>query len=154
MKIGAKLTGHAELKQTLNRLPSAVTEPHQRTALMKGAELIRSEASALAPRGKGEHIADNIVIDALTVSELDKNVEVPPGTEAVVQVGPKRGFFYGYFLEYGTSKMGAQPFMRPAVDTKSRPALAVALSHLWESILAVSGGRAPSAPGGFGGRNL
>jgi HK97 gp10 family phage protein len=31
-----------------------------------------------------------------------------------VEVGPTAPFFYGKFLEYGTSKMTARPFMGPA----------------------------------------
>jgi HK97 gp10 family phage protein len=31
-----------------------------------------------------------------------------------VEVGPKAPFFYGKFLEYGTSKMTARPFLGPA----------------------------------------
>lgn len=137
MKISATLQGFEELKRTMNRLPTAVTEPIQRAALIKGAEVIRAEAAALAPRGSGaEHLADHIVIDALTVSELDKNVEVDPGTEAVVQVGPAKGFFYGYFLEYGTVKMRAQAFMRIAVDSKSGQAMQIALTRMWAAIVA------------------
>ena len=151
MKIGARLDGGAELQKRLLTLPSAVTAQHQRTALMAGAEVIRAEAAALAPRGPGaEHIADHIVIDPLTDAELDRADEFV-GDNAAVLVGPERKFFYGYFLEYGTSKMPAQPFMRPAVDSKARPALSVALSRLWESILAVAGGRTPSAGSRGGG---
>lgn len=151
MRIGATLEGGAALRQTLEKLPAAVTADHQRKALSKGAELIRSEAAALAPRGQGEHIAEHIIVDPLTDAELDRAEEVV-GAHAAVLVGPERRFFYGYFLEYGTSKMPAQPFMRPAFDTKVRPALTVALSHLWNSILAMAG--RSQQHGSIGGRNL
>lgn len=151
MNIGARLDGGMEMTKRLQALPSATTAAHQRTALVEGAELIRAEASDLAPRGHGEHIADHIVIDPLTDTELDRSTDFV-SEQAAVLIGPERRFFYGYFLEFGTSKMSARPFMRPAVDTKARPALAVALSRLWELILAVSGGRATGTIGT--GRNL
>lgn len=155
MIVGAKVNGGADMSKRLLSLPSAVTAPHQRTALMRGAELVRAEAEIHAPRGPhgGEHLADHIVIDAVTDAELDRSVDFV-GAHAVVMVGPDRKRFWGYFLEYGTVKMRAQPFMRPAVEIKGQPALTVALSHLWELILAVTGGRTAGSVGQQGGRNL
>ncbi len=54
--------------------------------------------------------------------EIDYEV-VPEGNDVVGRVGVKRGplaanqgpGFYGYFLELGTSRMPASPFLRPAV---------------------------------------
>ena len=37
----------------------------------------------------------------------------------------KKSAFYGKFLEFGTSKMPAQPFMRPAAENNAREAVAV-----------------------------
>lgn len=148
MKVGVKLQGGAELRRTLESLPHAVTGPHQRQALKAGAEVIRAEAEALAPRGHGEHIADHIVIDALTDAELDRGDL--QGAHAAVLIGPEKRFFYGYFLEFGTAKMGPQAFMRPAFDTKVRPAMTVAMSKLWQSILAVTKGNVSTV----GSRNL
>lgn len=33
-----------------------------------------------------------------------------------IDVGPSRGAFYLAFLEYGTSKIAARPFLRPAIE--------------------------------------
>lgn len=150
MNLGMKFDGGAEMRKRLLSLPSAVTVPHQRAGLTVGAELIRSEAAALAPRGPGghEHLADHIVIDTLTDAELDRGDLV--GAHAAVLVGPEKRFFWGYWNEFGTVKMAAQPFLRPAFDVKVRPALTVALSHLWQSILAVTKGSTSTV----GSRNL
>ena len=40
----------------------------------------------------------------------------PRSAEHLVYVGA----FYSYFVEYGTRKMAAQPFVRPAADSKQR----------------------------------
>jgi HK97 gp10 family phage protein len=39
------------------------------------------------------------------------------------KVGPGRGGFYGYFLEYGTNKMSKRPFVRPAFDSAQEEAI-------------------------------
>jgi HK97 gp10 family phage protein len=75
-------------------------------ALYAGAKIIQENASQRAPRSSEvkEHLAENIVISEPKQDENGKYVEV----------GPKAPFFYGKFLEYGTSKMTPRPFMGPA----------------------------------------
>lgn len=47
--------------------------------------------------------------------DIDYRVEAH-GNEVTGYVGVKKGkAFYGYFVELGTSKMAARPFLRPAV---------------------------------------
>ncbi|MNP81582.1 hypothetical protein D3C76_1799800 [compost metagenome] len=54
-------------------------------------------------------MADNIIVS---------NVRSDGGQKFIL-VGPQRGdnnkFFYGKFVEFGTSKMAARPFMGPAM---------------------------------------
>jgi len=52
-------------------------------------------------------------------------------TEAAIAVGPRQDFFYGIFLEYGTVKMSALPFMRPAFDSTRDEALTILKDELW-----------------------
>jgi len=132
MKVSARLDGGAALRQMLHDLPSAVGWQQQRLALKDGAEPIRAEAATLCPRddAAGAHMADHIVIHALTEAQTDRDAEVT-GNEAVVRIGPMKGFFYGYFLEYGTSHQGARPFMRPAFDNNLRQSLQVTGNRLW-----------------------
>jgi HK97 gp10 family phage protein len=40
-----------------------------------------------------------------------------------IQVGPSKYGFYGRFLEFGTSKISARPWMRPAFDASVRDAI-------------------------------
>jgi|SRR6185312_14966042 len=46
-------------------------------------------------------------------------VEIPEHNAALIPVGA----VYGIFVEYGTHKMGAQPFMTPAVEQARQPFL-------------------------------
>ncbi len=80
--------------------------PTENEALYAGAKIVKDNASQRAPRSSDskEHLADNIVISEPKQDEGSKYVEV----------GPKAPFFYGKFLEYGTSKMAARPFLGPA----------------------------------------
>lgn len=79
-------------------------------ALKAGGAVVQKRASELAPRSRKakRHMADNIKISGVKTKEGIKYVEV----------GPTRGdhseFFYAKFLEFGTSKMTARPFMGPA----------------------------------------
>jgi HK97 gp10 family phage protein len=84
---------------------------------MAAARVIRDEARAIAPRSAETpphgHLADHI------------GMEVVQRTAAgcVVHIGPDERHFHGRFVENGTSKMAAQPFLRPALDNKEREAL-------------------------------
>lgn len=97
-------------------------------ALKKGAAVLQKSASQKAPRSAeprepkpptqewrtGEHLADNIVVTRVKKKGDVKFVEVGPTP------GDNSPFFYGKFLEYGTSKMPAQPFMGPAEAESKR----------------------------------
>lgn len=92
-------------------------------ALRTGAEIVQAEAASKAPRSdlNKPHLADNIVISKVKTGEGGKYVEV----------GPTKGdhslFFYGKFLEWGTSKMPARPFMFPAlIQARDRAIAAMA----------------------------
>jgi HK97 gp10 family phage protein len=64
--------------------------------------VVQQAASERAPRDTGK-LAENIVI-----SDIKEG-----GT---VDIGPDRDRFYGLFLEFGTSKMSARPFLQPAFE--------------------------------------
>lgn len=93
------------------------TGPLVEAGSMAAARVIRDEARAIAPRSAGNpahgHLADHIEMDAVETS--------PSG--CVVHIGPDERHFYGRFLERGTRKMAAQPFLRPALDNTEREAL-------------------------------
>lgn len=130
----------SNLSARLNALPRAMNTRVKREALTAGAELIRAEAAALAPRDEqadAPHLADNIVIAPVPKRRVGEQ-------ETAVEVGPSGGsggndFFYGYLQEFGTAKAPAQSFMRPAFDTKAAPALQVILGRLWRAVATFSG---------------
>jgi HK97 gp10 family phage protein len=98
--MGIRLDGMQELLRQLEQVGSEA-ERIKKDALLAGAEIIQQAASERAPRDTGK-LAENIVIS-----------DVKDGT---VDIGPDRDRFYGLFLEFGTSKMAARPFLQPAFE--------------------------------------
>jgi HK97 gp10 family phage protein len=126
--------GLAEIEKTLRALTEEVAYKATRHGALAGAEVFRKEASRKASRGddqpitagkdKGkprthlfESIIKRVVKDAKNI--LDSFVS---GSIHIKIRWSKRAY-WGLFNEFGTSKMAAQPFMRPAFDTKRREAL-------------------------------
>jgi HK97 gp10 family phage protein len=85
-------------------------------AIAKTALDIEADAKALAPVDTG-YLKGSISSDIGTLS---------------AEIGPTAS--YGHFLEYGTSKMAAQPFMGPAFERRV-PGLEKALGQIGSKIL-------------------
>lgn len=86
-----------------------------RAALFQGAKIIREEAKRLAPRKTGKLVANVVMV-------RDRNPK-QSGANERYQVGVRGKAFYGKFHEFGTVKMAAKPFLRPAFETKKQEAL-------------------------------
>jgi HK97 gp10 family phage protein len=99
--MGIQLEGMTELVRQLERL-GAKAEQVKKDALQAGAEIIQKAASEKAPKDTGK-LAKNIVI-----SDINE--------DGTVDIGPDPDRFYGRFLEFGTSKMAARPFLQPAFE--------------------------------------
>lgn len=118
-----RVEGLAELKRALHDLPLKVAQKHLLEATRAGAEIIRERAGELAPREPGApDLAENIGISRVR-SDDDHAV--------TLAIGPTRGFFYGFFQEFGTRHHSAQPFMRPAFDTMQAAAMEAVRRVLW-----------------------
>ncbi|ESU71107.1 hypothetical protein T260_15115 [Geobacillus thermopakistaniensis] len=99
--MGFQINGMQELLRQLERM-GAEADRVKEEALLAGAEIIQQAASERAPRDTGK-LAENIVI-----SDVKE--------DGTVDIGPDRDRFYGLFLEFGTSKMAARPFLQPAFE--------------------------------------
>lgn len=127
MQTGLTLIGGPELARTLLSLSPRLSTQLMNAALREGAEPMRSRAAELAPREPGApDLADNIVVSP--VRQTAKN-----GTG--VAMGPSKGFFYGFFQEFGTARHGAQPFMRPAFDGTQRQVVGIVGASLWAALI-------------------
>ena len=107
------VTGAENVKRLLRELGSALSKPVLQKNLREAAQPIADEARNLVPKKTGE----------LTKSITVENAPTDDNTQdAAVLVGIKTGKGFAgwraHFIEFGTSKMAARPFMRPAYDTK------------------------------------
>jgi HK97 gp10 family phage protein len=89
------------------------TEEVLRPALLKTGGPLRDEIARTAPRSRdNKHMADSFVVKA--------SAEEREFGRTTVLVGPSaaRGSvgFVAPFVEFGTSRMAARPFIRPAFD--------------------------------------
>jgi HK97 gp10 family phage protein len=96
-----QLHGMEQLLRQLEQVGSEA-ERVKKDALLAGAEVVQQAASERAPRDTGK-LAENIVI-----SDIKE--------DGTVDIGPDRDRFYGLFVELGTTKMSAKPFLGPAFE--------------------------------------
>jgi HK97 gp10 family phage protein len=132
------ITGLREFKDKLQQLPKTLRRRVLRNALAAGARVVRDEAKRQAPVLASENrntpyrkvgtVRKAISVRTSKRDRLEGNVGV------FVNVRPAKGAargaknpddpFYWRFLEFGTSKMAARPFLGPAAQ-KLREALSV-----------------------------
>jgi len=100
-----KITGMNEIKNRLKTLGEK-GEQVANKALKVGAEILKSEiekeirTKKLISDYDKKHLVDYIIISKIVDGEIE--------------VGPAHSFFYALFLEFGTVRQKATPFMEPA----------------------------------------
>ena len=131
-----ELEGAKELERVLKRLPLNVQKKHLRRAVRQGAALVRNEARAAAPkrsgklrknirskgrRGKRFYVAASVFVNVAERTPQKREISgrfMSSGGDADAE-DPKDAFYWR-FLEFGTKRMSAQPFIRPAADRMFR----------------------------------
>jgi HK97 gp10 family phage protein len=127
-----RIEGLRELLETLKSLPKEIGSKGGgpiRVALLRAAKLMQEEAQARAPQDTGR-LRRNIIAFS------DRNPRASGVTEQygiTFRRGKRRGqkwasyltkgggendAYYGRFVEFGTSRQPAKPFLRPAFETK------------------------------------
>ena len=106
MSIGFRIEGLDELEKQFDRLADTSKKKVMMKALNAGVAPIKKEAKKNAPVNKG-------VLKSQIRSKQMKYTEKP-----AVGIYVSGKAFYWYFIENGTSKMAAAPFLRPAADSK------------------------------------
>lgn len=110
--VKTEIEGAKEMDKLLKLLPEKMAASILDASVRTGAVIIRDDAKARAPRRSGDG-ADSIRIQKVgskkTITEF--------------RVGPDEKHWYMMFQEFGTSNHSAQPFLRPAFDTRASDAL-------------------------------
>ena len=140
MKTSIKVEGLNELRQAMRRLPIELQDKALRPAVAAGAKVIATEAAALAPELKTER-PDRVrgllrrMIRATGARQRGSeaaafvSIKMPSGkvaTRMAAKLGKSMKAlspFYWRFLEFGTSRIPAQSFIRKAFDTKKEAAV-------------------------------
>ncbi|MBB4126222.1 HK97 gp10 family phage protein [Xanthomonas translucens] len=118
-----QVLGLAELEQALMQLAEPAVRRALRKGMRRGAIVIRNDARARVRVARGR------LRRAIRARERSEEqgwvrfaVEVP------------KSAFYGKFGEYGTSKMAAWPFLRPAAESKTEEAVVAMRDAIAEAV--------------------
>lgn len=144
-----KLNGFKELAAALKELGPRVARNALRSAVSNGAALIRDEAKAKAPQSSagdksaGQSPSGTLKRAIAIKRDRDQKdifnakysvfVRSNANTKSVKAYG-RTDAFYARFLEFGTSKMSARPFLRPAFDQRKADAITAIGARLDEKI--------------------
>lgn len=142
-----EVKGLKELNEALKQLPERVARNALRGATSAGASVLRKEAASRAPVytgpiAKGHPPAGTLkrAIYQKQIRELSSllkqtfYVGVRTGKKARDRRGRSLDAYYWWWVEFGTAKMAARPFMRPAFEAKKRAAVERIKQYLAERI--------------------
>jgi HK97 gp10 family phage protein len=125
-----KVEGLRELERALAELPKATAKNTLKRTLKLAAQPIADEAQRLAPRDTGG-LAEGIMV---TAKKPKKHKPKSGRAFAEIYIGPKAKSRNAVPQEFGTSTSAAQPFMRPAWDSKKMEALEIIRDELGNQI--------------------
>lgn len=120
--MSVQIEGWEELKAKLRGLGDTIDSKELiQDALMEGAEIVQEAISSGAPYRTGQLSGDI-------------NISKESDPKYSVRIGPGKAGFYGRFNEFGTSKMAAQPFVRPAFDATRSKAQDAVGKAIWAKV--------------------
>ena len=145
-----QVQGLDQLAKALRELPQRVARNGLRAAVYAGAKVIRDEAKLQAPVATGDLGADQPPRGTLKRSVIMKQIPELSGARkqtffVTVRHGKKyrkqgkkgnlsQDAWYWRFVEFGTIKMSARPFLRPAFDMKKHEAVTAIKTRLAQRI--------------------
>ena len=149
--IEVKITGLDELQRVLEEMPKDVARRALRGGLKAGSEIVRQRMVENAPKASGflsEHfnvkvrIRSNELVGTAHIGPAGKTYYPGKGAkEKGVRTGkhPNKGGLtpvasVARFLEFGTSRMSAKPFLRPAFESTKDSVLSTIINSLRDAI--------------------
>lgn len=142
-----EVKGLRELNAALAELPERIAKNVLRGSVAAGAAVIRKEAVKRAPIYTGPvaqgHPPPGTLKRAIYQTQVRElsgllkqtfKVAVRRGKGAATKSGKSLDAYYARFVEYGTVKMTARPFMRPAFDSQKLNAIEAMKQYLAKRI--------------------
>jgi HK97 gp10 family phage protein len=137
------ITGLSDLEKKLEQFTDRIAKNILGSAIRAGAVVIQKEAKQICPESAEAHllksgkgrlgtwIAPGTLKKGIRVRMAPrKSRDVPITYWVYVQ----RNLYYWKFVEFGTEKMAAHPFMRPGFDTKKMDAVEAIRDYLAQRI--------------------
>jgi HK97 gp10 family phage protein len=137
MDFSFKTPNLAAFEQRLLEMGTKTARAAGRKAMRQGANVILRESRRLVKAG---HPAFPEKITGLMARSLYTHDRGIIGDNIIFSVDLKKLAFYGRFVEFGTSRSRAYPFMRPAAEGKAREAVQVIADTL-QGVIELSWGR-------------
>lgn len=130
-------SGLNELSRDLELLSKAESRQVLRKSVRAGADVIKEEIDNTAPELTGK-LKKNIVVifgkgaSGSVVAGIHIRGRNPKtgNSDNTMKTDSPNNAFYWRFLEEGTSKMSAHPFIRPAFDSKQDEAASAAFDEM------------------------
>ena len=144
-----RITGFDELERKLESMPQRAAAQALKTGLASGAEIWREEMKLRVRRGwhhwrvgrRGTRhsegaapVAKAPVFGFLAEHEAMRVTIQSDDIAGVAKVGPAKAGFWARFLEYGTRRMPAYPFIRPTFESKQAAAIDAFRNALREAL--------------------
>jgi HK97 gp10 family phage protein len=128
------VSGLKELQAAMKELPANIARNVLRGAVNAGATVIREEAKARAPKFEGKVAKGQPIREKSSAVLQTFYVGVRQGRSAKKTKKGSIDAWYARFVEFGTSKMAARPFMRPAFEAKKEAAVQAIKNYLEKRI--------------------
>ena len=120
VKIESFLSG--DMEQGLDKLADSVGESVLRSAGYAGAKIFMDEAKILAPVGTGT-LRNNIIVKRAEEKSEGAEKQTYVVTVRAGKFNTEGDAFYWRFVEFGTARSAARPFMRPAFESMKNAAI-------------------------------
>ncbi|WP_447871161.1 HK97-gp10 family putative phage morphogenesis protein [Serratia fonticola] len=134
-------SGLLDISKDLELLSKAENRNVLRQATRAGANVLRDEVKARAPKKTGK-LARNVVAVNMRAKDggavagvhiRGRNPRTGNSDNSMKASNPKNAFYWR-FIELGTSKMAAVPFIRPSYDAKESEAAEAVFAKANEAI--------------------
>lgn len=132
-----RVDGLRELGERMRKLSADMAGKVARQATAAGAKIVRDQVRVNAPKDTG-NLAAAVVMKRITNSSLSaeyvvavrkgKRTDVANAKSGQGKLG--KDAYYAHMVEFGTVKMSAQPFIRPAFESQKNAAVDAIASRL------------------------